>query len=121
MVELLEVWCFKGAKKFISLFFCFWFVLLFCRLLWSDLGELVSMMERNLGYSMDIFYELCESWFCEWIGAKLLGELEDEEKKNMMLAEVKKEDFWQGNVVKFLDFMITSKCGVDLEIWIVIN
>jgi len=39
----------------------------------------------------------------------------------MMLAKVKKEDCWQGNEVKFLDFMITSKCGVDLEIWIVIS
>jgi hypothetical protein len=56
MVELLEVWCFKGVEKFISVFFCFWFVLLFCRLLWSDLGELVSMMERDLGCSMDTLY-----------------------------------------------------------------
>jgi hypothetical protein len=44
-----------------NLFFCFWFNLLFCRLLWSDLGELVSMMERDHGCSMDTFYELCES------------------------------------------------------------
>jgi hypothetical protein len=36
-------------------FFLAWFVvLLFCRLLWSGLGELVSMMEHDLGCSMSI-------------------------------------------------------------------
>jgi hypothetical protein len=40
----------------------------------------------------------------------------------MMLAEVKNKDFLQGDEAKFLDFMITSKCGVDFfEIWIVIG
>ncbi len=61
MAELLEAWCFKGTEKFISLFFCFWLGLLFYKLLWSDLGELVSVMECDPGYSMDTFYELCES------------------------------------------------------------
>ncbi len=60
MAKLLEVWCFKGAKEVVFLFFCFWFVLLFCRLLWRDLGEVVSVMERNLSYSMGTLYELCE-------------------------------------------------------------
>jgi len=31
-----------------------------------------------------------------------------------MLAEVKKEDFWWGDKAKFLDFMITIKCEVEL-------
>jgi hypothetical protein len=35
--------------------------LLFYKLLWNDLGELVSVMEHDPGYSMDTFYELCES------------------------------------------------------------
>ncbi len=61
MIKLLEAWCFKGAEKFIFLFFYFWLALLFCRLLWNDLGELASMMERNPSCSMDVFYELCES------------------------------------------------------------
>jgi hypothetical protein len=100
MVELLKVWCFKGVKNFISLFFCFWFVLLFCRLLWNDLGELVSVMERDPGYLMDILYELGESRLCEWIGAELSWEQGDKEYIYMMLAEVK-EDFWRGNEAKF--------------------
>jgi len=59
--------------------FCFWFVLLFCRLLRRDLGELVLAMERNLGYSMKILQELCESWFYKGIGRKIFGERRDEE------------------------------------------
>jgi hypothetical protein len=58
MTEPLEVWCFEKTKKFIFLFFYFWLGLLFCRLLWGGLGELVSVMERNPGYSMDTLYEL---------------------------------------------------------------
>jgi hypothetical protein len=64
MAELLEVWCFRGAEEVVLLFFYFWFVLLFCRLLWRDLGELVSMMERDPGCSMETHYELCESRLC---------------------------------------------------------
>jgi len=81
MAKLLKAWCFKGVKKIIFLFFCFWFVLLFCRLLWSDLGELVSMMERDPSCSMDTLYELHESRLFEWIGAKLSRERRDREKK----------------------------------------
>jgi hypothetical protein len=39
------------------------------------------MMERDLGYSMDTLYELCESRLCEWIGVELSGERGDGEKK----------------------------------------
>ncbi len=71
MVELLEAWCFKGAEKIVFLFLCFWFVLLFCRLLWRNLGELVLVMERDLDCSMETLYELCESWLCEGIGEEI--------------------------------------------------
>jgi hypothetical protein len=63
------MWCFKGAKEVV-----FWFVLLFCRLLRRDLGELVSVMERNPGCSMGTFYELCESRLCEGIGKEISKE-----------------------------------------------
>jgi hypothetical protein len=64
MVEL-EAWCFKGAEEF---------VLLFYRLFWKDLGELVSMIKCNLGSSMGTLYELCESRLCRWNGAKISRE-----------------------------------------------
>jgi hypothetical protein len=54
--------------------FLFLFVLLFCKLLRRDLGEFVSMMERNPGYSMETLYELCESRYCEGIGDKISRE-----------------------------------------------
>ncbi len=57
MGKLLESWCFKGIKEVVFLFLCFWFVLLFCRLLWRDLDELVSVMECDPGFSMEILYE----------------------------------------------------------------
>jgi hypothetical protein len=52
---------FQGHGRFCFFVFLFlaWFVI--CRLLWSDLGELVSMMEHDHGCSMDTLYELCES------------------------------------------------------------
>jgi hypothetical protein len=71
VAKLLEAWCFKGAKKVVFLFFYFWFVLLFCKLLWRDLGELVLMMEHDLGYSMETLNELCESWLCKGIGEEI--------------------------------------------------
>jgi hypothetical protein len=63
--------CFKGVKEV---------VLLFCRLLWRDLGELVSMMERDLSYSMEIVYELYESWLYAGIGVEISRERRDGEK-----------------------------------------
>ncbi len=83
MAELLEAWCFKGTEELFFLFFCFWFILLFCRLLWSDLGELVLVMEHDCGCSMDTLYELYESWLCEWFGVELSREREDGEMKNI--------------------------------------
>jgi hypothetical protein len=54
--------------------FYFWFVLLLCRLLQRDPGELVSMMERNPDCSMKTLHVLCESWFYKGIGRKIYGE-----------------------------------------------
>jgi len=56
------------------LVFCFWLCLLFCRLLWSGFGELVSVMEQDLGYLIDNLYEECESRFLETIGVELSKE-----------------------------------------------
>jgi hypothetical protein len=78
VVKLLEALCFKGAEEEV-----FWFVLLFCRLSRRDLGELVSVMERDHGCSMETFYELCESWLCEGIGEEILGERRDEGRRNI--------------------------------------
>jgi hypothetical protein len=41
--------CFKDDETFNYLFFYFWFGLLFCRLLCSGFGELVLVMEHDLG------------------------------------------------------------------------
>ncbi len=82
----------------------YFLVLLFCKLLWSDLGEPVSMMKCNPSCSMDTLYALCKSRFCKRIGAELSGEQRDKEKGNiyMMLVEVKEADFWQRDEAKFL-------------------
>jgi hypothetical protein len=62
-------------------------------------------MEHNLGCSMDIFYELCESWFCWRIGAELSGERGDVERKRLYEASGKEEkDFWRRKEAKFLIF-----------------
>ncbi len=74
---------FQGHRRNCYLVFLFWFVFLFCKLLWRDLGDLVSVMECNLGCSMEILYELCESRFYVWIGADISGERNDREKKNI--------------------------------------
>jgi hypothetical protein len=97
MAKLLEAWCFKGIKEVVFLYFCFWFVLLFCKLLWKDLGELVSMMERNLGCSMETLYELCESRLCVWISVEISGsEMTRKRKIYVMLAEVKEDSVARG-------------------------
>jgi hypothetical protein len=91
MAELLEAWCFKGTEEVVFLFFYFWFILLFCKLLWRDLSELVSVMEHDLGYSMEIHYELCESWLYEGTGEEISGEWRDEKKKYTYEASWKKK------------------------------
>jgi hypothetical protein len=64
-------------------FVCFWFILLFCGLLWRDLGVLILVIEHNCGRSMEIFYELCESRLYEGIGEEISGEWKDKEKRNI--------------------------------------
>ncbi len=61
-------------KNLFSFIFCFWLGLLFCKLLWNDLVELVSVMECDPSCSMDTLYELCESLLWCRIGAKLSRE-----------------------------------------------
>jgi len=80
MGKLPKLWCFKDVEKFNFLFFYFWIDLLFCKLLWSGFGQLVSVMERDPDYSMDTFYKQCESRFWWRIDAELLKERRDVEK-----------------------------------------
>ncbi len=47
---------------------------MFCRLLWSGLGELVSVMERDPCYSIEKNYGKCESRFLEMISAEFSKE-----------------------------------------------
>jgi hypothetical protein len=56
---------------------------LFCRLLWSGLGELVSVMERDPYCSIDNLYGECESRFLEMIGAKLSKEWGEVDKEQL--------------------------------------
>jgi hypothetical protein len=72
------VWCLKGSEKVV-----FWFTLLFSRLLQRDFDELVLVMERDPNYSMETFYEMCESWLCEGTSEEILGEQKDEERRNI--------------------------------------
>ncbi len=71
----------QGCRKFNYLFFCFWLCLLFCRLLWSGLNELVSVMEQDSCCSIDKLYGECESWFLEMIGAGLSKEWKEVDKE----------------------------------------
>jgi len=70
----------QGRQK---ICFCFWFVLLLCKLLPKDLDELFSVMECNPGCSMKTFHELCESQFCEGIGRKIFGKRRDGDWKSI--------------------------------------
>jgi len=67
----------QGRRKSNYLFFCFWLCLLFCRLLWSGLSELVLVMEWDPDCSIDNLYGECESWFLETIGTELSKEQRD--------------------------------------------
>jgi hypothetical protein len=54
-------------------YFCLWFVLLFCRLLQGDLGELLLVMECDPDCSMKTFHELCESWLVRGLARSFRG------------------------------------------------
>ncbi len=58
---------------------CIWFVLLLCKSLRKDFGELVYVMERNPSCSMKTFHELCESRFYNEIGRNIYGEQRGED------------------------------------------
>ncbi len=66
--------------------FCFWLGLLFCKLLWSGFGELVSMMCQDPNRSIDNLYEKCESQFLETIGVELSKEWKDLDNKKLYEA-----------------------------------
>jgi hypothetical protein len=70
-------------SKIQLLVFCFWLCLLFCKLLWSGFGELVSMMEWDVGCLIDNLYEECESRFLETIGAELSKERKDVDNEKL--------------------------------------
>jgi hypothetical protein len=74
---------FQRRRRSFLFCFYFWFVLLFCKLLQGDLGELVSVIECDPGCSMKIFDELCESRLCEGIGTEIYREQWDKKWKNI--------------------------------------
>ncbi len=82
----LQLLCFKDAESSITCFFCFWLCLLFCRLLWNGLSELVLVMERDPCCSIDKLYGECESWFLETIGVELLKEWREVDKEELYEA-----------------------------------
>jgi len=53
---------------------------------WSGFGELVSVMERNLCYSIDNLYGECESRFLEMISVELSKEWKDVDEKKLYEA-----------------------------------
>jgi hypothetical protein len=69
--------------------FCFYFVVLQVIVFnvvfqWSGFGELVSVMERNLCYSIDNLYGECESRFLEMISIELSKKQKVWTKNNYM-------------------------------------
>jgi len=75
-------------KKLFSSLFLFFICFVVLQVMQRDLGELVSMMEHNLGCSLKTLRELCESQFYKGIGKEISREQRDEEWKSyMMLAE----------------------------------
>ncbi len=77
---------FQGHRKFKYLFFCFWLCLLFCKLLWSGLDELVLVMVRDPCCSIDKLYWEYESWFLETIGVELSKEWREVDKEQIYEA-----------------------------------
>jgi hypothetical protein len=57
VAELPKAWCFKDVKKVYVIVFLFlaWFVI--SQVIVECFGVLVSMMEHDLGCSMDTLYE----------------------------------------------------------------
>ncbi len=71
------------GHKFNYLFLCFWLCLLFCKLLWSGLGELVLVMEQDPCYLIDNLYGECESRFFKTIGVELSKEWKEVDKEQL--------------------------------------
>ncbi len=82
----------------------------------GGLVELVSMMERDLGYSMDTLYELCESWLWWRIRVELFGEQKDVRGESYMkLVEVKERHVFASGENISSCLLLTRMCGVCLE------
>jgi hypothetical protein len=92
MAELLATQGFKSIKEIVFLIcFCFWFVSLLCRLLQRDLGELVSVMERNPECSMKTLHEHVNHDFARGLARRFLGSERTRIRRvYMMLAEKNK-------------------------------
>ncbi len=73
----------QGHQKFNYLFFCCWFCLLFCKLLWNGLGELVLVMEWDPCCSIEKLYGECESQLLERIGAELSKGWKEVDKRQL--------------------------------------
>ncbi len=67
-------------------FFCFWHVLLLCRLWPRKLGELVSEMQGNFSYSMKTLHKLYGLGFYEEIGKTISRKQGDEVMKKIFDA-----------------------------------
>jgi hypothetical protein len=86
----LNYWRFGDSmapKKMFLICFYILFVLLFCKLLRRELGELVFGMEHNPSVSMKILHEPCESRFYNEIGRKIYGEQKDEDGRSIFDAD----------------------------------
>ncbi len=66
--------------------FCFWFVLLFCRLLRRDHGELVFVKKHNPSSSMMTLHVLCDSRLYEGIDMKIFRDRRDEDWRSIFDA-----------------------------------
>jgi hypothetical protein len=92
---MLKLFCLlQGHRKFNYFFFYFWLCLLFCMLLWSDLGELVLMMERDPCCSIDNLDGECESRFLELIAVKVSKEWKEVNMQQLYEAGLGEGEAW---------------------------
>jgi hypothetical protein len=113
-----EVVLLYGCKKFNYLFFYFWLCLLFCRLLSSDLGELVLVIKRNPWCAIDNLDGECESQFLETIGAELSKEWKEVNKEQLYEVgwrEGEAGNFLLGNGRRKVPILFVRNYGVCLD------
>jgi hypothetical protein len=73
-------------KNSLLMYFCFLCVMLLCRLWRGELGELVSVMERNPCCSMKTLLELCVLSFYKEIGRRIFAQRRDEVTRSIFDA-----------------------------------